>query len=305
MLANGTYLWGFGCGGGQPTAISELGTNGQYYDVWSLDVVGQDAKVVFVMLFGSWFGNWDDTDDIMRSFLATPSLGLAACMAGDPHWYLHHMGLGETIGFGTRLTMNNSTLYQNQTNEFARAVYVALMGDPTLRMDAVSPPGNLSAAQNGNSVSLTWSASSDSILGYHLYRATNPSGPFLRLTTSLLIGNTFTDPNPPAGTYTYMIRAVKLQTTPSGTYFNPSQGIFSTQTVIPIPELQARASGNSLLLTWNSLPGASYRIQARNDLSPTNWIDLSGTIIATDTLTSWSDTSIHSAPHGFYRVASP
>jgi len=74
MLAANSYLWAYGCGGGQPTAISELGTHGQYNDVLTTDVFGQDAKAVFVVLFGSWFGNWDDTDDIMRSFLATPAL---------------------------------------------------------------------------------------------------------------------------------------------------------------------------------------------------------------------------------------
>src|SRR5262249_49198047 len=124
-LAKSNYLWAYGCGAGAPTSVSGLGTHdGTYANVYSTDIVGQDAKAVFVMLFGSWFGNWDYTDDIMRSVLATPTMGLAACMAGRPHWYFHHMGLGEPIGFSTRLSMNNDKLYQHQSNGYTRAVYV-------------------------------------------------------------------------------------------------------------------------------------------------------------------------------------
>jgi len=135
MLAAGSYLWAFGCGAGQPNACSGLGTaDGDFADARSIDIVSLDAKVVFVMLSGSWFGNWDDQDDLLRSVLATPTMGLTACIAGRPHWFLHHMGLGETIGYSTRLTMNNSTLYQNEINPLPRAIYVALMGDPTPRL---------------------------------------------------------------------------------------------------------------------------------------------------------------------------
>src|SRR5438874_12940063 len=48
MLAAGSYLWAFGCGAGQPTAISGLGTSdGTFYDVRSTDIVAQDVKVSF------------------------------------------------------------------------------------------------------------------------------------------------------------------------------------------------------------------------------------------------------------------
>ena len=53
----------YGCGGGDYTSISQLGTHGLYNDVWSTDIVGQDAGAVFVMLYGSHFGEWDATDD--------------------------------------------------------------------------------------------------------------------------------------------------------------------------------------------------------------------------------------------------
>jgi hypothetical protein len=308
-LGLSSYLMAYGCGAGQPAACSGLGTNdGTFSDCWSSDIVGVDARAVFVMLFGSWFGQWDYTDDLMRSVLATPSLGLTCCMAGRPHWFLHHMGLGETIGYSTRLSMNNSTLYQNQSNRFTRAVYVALMGDPTLRLDQLAPPSNLTATPLGGTVNLTWSPSPDPVLGYCVYRGAQASGPFLRLTSSPITQTAFSDFNVSPGNYTYMIRAVTLQTTPSGTYFNPSQGIFADATVLPLPPpmtLVANTRGKNLQLTWNSQPGSSYHVQFKSSLTESSWTDLSAAILATDTTVSWTDPALITDSQKFYRVVSP
>jgi hypothetical protein len=227
MLTDGTYLWTYACGGGFDTGISSLGLHGGYNDVWTIDVVNQDAKAVFYMLEGSHFGNWDVADNIERAALATRTMGLAVCsIAGHPHWFIHHMGLGETIGYGARLSMNNSTSYQTWSNTFPRAIYVALLGDPTLRMEPVAPVSNLTASQGNRGVVLKWTASKDSVAGYHVYRAATANGPFARVTSSLVAGNTFTDSGSSGGTY--MVRAVALQTNPSGSYFNPSQGVFAS-----------------------------------------------------------------------------
>jgi hypothetical protein len=308
MLGASSYLMAYGCGAGQPTACSGLGTNdGTFSDCWSTDIVGVDAQAVFVMLFGSWFGQWDYADDLMRSVLATSSVGLTCCMAGRPHWFLHHMGLGETIGYSTRLSMNNSTLYQNQSNGFTRAVYVALMGDPTLRLDQLAPPSNLTATSLGGAVSLNWGASPDPVVGYHVYRAPNATGPFSRLTSSLVSQTAFSDLNVSPGTYTYLVRAVTLQTTPSGTYFNSSQGIFADATVLPSPPpmtLLANCAANRMQLTWNSQPGSSYHVQFKSSLTQENWTDLSGSIIAAGSITSWSDPSPATNAQKYYRVVS-
>jgi len=102
------------------------------------------------------------------------------------------------------------------------------MGDPTLRMHPVAPPSNLSASGGGCSgVNLNWSASPDNVLGYLAYRAASPNGPFTRLNDAFIQGTSFHDPNGSVGNAAYMIRAVKLEETPSGSYYNPSQGIFA------------------------------------------------------------------------------
>ena len=304
MLAAGSYLWAYGCGAGAPTALSGLGTNDSSF-VWSTDVVGQDAKAVFVMLFGSWFGQWDLTDDLMRSFLATPTMGLTCCMAGRPHWFMHHMGLGEPIGYSTRLSMNNSTLYRNNTNRFMRAVYVALMGDPTLRMDQVAPPVNPVSDQISNSVTLSWSASPDDVAGYYVYRSSSSNGPFARLTPALISATTYSDAGIAPGAYTYVVRAVKLESTPSGSYYNASQGIFTSIQAGAGILLTATKGPAGLVLSWNSTPGASYHVEARFDLTEGAWTDLSGNLFSAGMTTTWTDTNWTSAQRRFYRISSP
>jgi hypothetical protein len=306
-LARTNYLWAFGCGAGAPTAVSGLGTNdGTFYNVWSTDIVGQDAKAVFVMLFGSWFGNWDDTDDILRAVLATPTMGLTACMAGRPHWFFHHMGLGLPIGYSTRLSMNNTNLYQNQSNGYTRAVYVGLMGDPTLRLDPVAPPTNFVAVSGTNAVSLQWNASPDTVAGYHVYRSVLPIGPFDRLTTALITTTNFADYAIAAPGYTYMVRAVKLQTNPSGSYFNPSEGLFaSVSNLLPQLILSISRLTNGVQLSWNSKSGGLYHVGVRTDLFSGSWTNLSAGVTSTSSITSWVDTNITAAPSRFYRVSMP
>jgi hypothetical protein len=231
QLSYNAYLWGYACGSGEFTTMTGIGTRAPYNDGQTVDIVYYDPRVVFTMLYGSWFGDWDSEDCLLRSILATPTYGLAAVWSGTPHWYMQHMALGETIGFSTRLTQNNpgNGLYRNQTNAFAGDVQIALMGDPTLRMHTVTPVQNLSANPGFGSVTLNWSTPSDPIVGYHVYRSSSPSGPFSRLNGSLIAANSYTDTTSP-GTSTYMVRAVRLQTSASGSYYNASQGKFVTAT---------------------------------------------------------------------------
>ncbi|HYC70071.1 MAG TPA: glycoside hydrolase family 9 protein [Opitutaceae bacterium] len=225
-LAAGDYLFAYGCGAGAYRAIAGLGNTGNYNDANTVEMVTKDVKGVFNMLFGSWLGDWDHEDSILRSVLATKSYGLTAVWSGRPHWFMHPMGLGEPIGATAKIAQNNGGgLYKTQRNSNVGNVHVALMGDPTLRLHPVAPPASVGGTVSGASVALTWAASSDSVVGYHVYRATSAGGPFARLTSSLLTTRAFTDLSAPSGA-TYMVRAVKLETSPSGTYYNASQGVF-------------------------------------------------------------------------------
>jgi hypothetical protein len=226
-------------------------------------------------------------------------------MAGRPHWFFHHMGLGEPIGFSTRLTMNNDTLYQNESNRFTRAVYIALMGDPTLRLDPIAPPGNLSANARTGSVALTWSSSPDATAGYYVFRAANAGGPFMRLTSSAISGTNFADAGLSAGNFFYMVRALKLQTTPSGSYFNPSQSVFASVVLTNGPFLvSAVRTGQTIVLRWNSESGHAYRVLAAGGVAASVWSNVSGSIVANGPTASWTETNYTSLAR-FYRIVTP
>ena len=233
-LKSNDYLWAHGSGAGSYNSVSGLGNAGNYNSTTTPEIVNNDIKAVFVTLFGSWLGDWDHEDDIMRGVLATPTYGLACAWSGRPHWFAHPMGLGETIGYTARLTQNNTGLYQNQINPSANLIHVALMGDPTLRLHPVTPPGTLGGTAGAGSATLTWTPSTDSVTGYYVYRATSANGPFTRLSGSLLNSTTFVDTSALSGA-TYMVRAVKLENTPSGSYYNASQGLFWTAGGAPPP----------------------------------------------------------------------
>jgi len=305
MLATNRYLWAYGCGAGQDTAIGYLGTHGTDAEVWSMDIVEENAQAVFVMVFGSHFGNWDHTDNIMRAVLATPGIGLACWMAGRPHWFCHHMGLGEPIGYSARLTLNNSSLYQNQTNPLTRAVYISLMGDPTLRMEPIIAPENLAVTNDDGGVHLNWTAPAATINGYHVYRALQSAGPFQRLTGALIPGTNYIDNTAAPGSYVYMVRAITLQSNPSGSYFNPSQGSLAAITVARSPtpiSLHVTKNANHVTLDWNAQAGMVYGVDAIDNLAGTNWLDLTGGIPAATNHMTWADSPTNAGSMRFYRV---
>jgi hypothetical protein len=143
--------------------------------------------------------------------------------AGRPFWFLHPLGQGHTLGYCARLSQNNTTTYP--AGKFARGVHIALMGDPTLRFHTVPPPTQLAASTTGTSVKLAWQAPSTAPLGYHIYRSADPAGPYTRLSKNIVKTAAFTDPNPlPAATY--QVRAIRLQSSNSGSYYNNSQAAF-------------------------------------------------------------------------------
>ena len=215
-LCINSYLWAYGCGSGTYTSAAGVGNTWQF--------TTNDPQVVFTMLFGSYFGDWDSQNNFLRAGLCTPTYTLACVWAGRPFWEFHHMALGETIGYSTLVSQENN-IYP--AGSYDRYVHVALMGDPTLRMNYVAPASALVVVKNGSSaVDLSWAASPDGVAGYNVYRAATVAGPFTRLNGALLTGTTYTDPL--VSSNVYMVRAVKLQVTGSGSYWNASEGIFQS-----------------------------------------------------------------------------
>ena len=231
-MAQESYLWSQGCGGGSYTSCAGVGT--------SHDFATRTVRTIFTMLYGSYFGDWDVTDNLMRAVLGSENSALACCYAGAPAWHLHHLALGETIGYSGRLTQNNASLYT--PTDRARQIHIALLGDPTLRMHVVLPPQDLAIEAFEHYAQLRWTPSADTIEGYHIYRSETVDGDFARLTTDLIQDTFYVDPGPLEGNNIYMVRAVKLETTASGTYFNPSQGILDS-VFVPFTGAEEPAGG--------------------------------------------------------------
>lgn len=273
--ARGTYLIGEGCGGGSYESASSVGE--------TFDFGRNPSGAVFMSLFGSYHGDWDAGNCFLRAPLAGnatgDSLGLVCFWAGRPHWFLHHTGMGETIGYSNRISCNNkygSTDYVPDGSS-TNGVHMALMGDPALRLHIVEPPRNLVAQSASGQVTLRWSASSESgLLGYHVYRGTSASGPFTRLTTSAQAGTTFTDSTVTAAqTYTYLVRTLKLESVPGGSYQNLSGASFATITASagvgapfnPSGLAVKQTSGTNAVLTWNdnSTDETNFRVERKTD----------------------------------------
>ncbi len=239
-LGSQSYLWSYGCGGGWFTGANGVGETQNF--------VSTNVQTVFTILFGSYFGDWDNQNNFLRAPLASGRT-LTNFWAGYPNWFFQHMGLGETIGYGTVLTQNNGGGHYEPANWQAGRVHLALMGDPTLRMHVVAPPTNVNVVSLvGTSATVNWTASAEPVLGYHVYRYVNAAQGWQRRTTNAVTGTSFTDNTTGlAGNVRYMVRALKLENSYSGSYHNLSQGNFGTVLIVGVPvDCQGVVGGSAL-----------------------------------------------------------
>jgi len=221
-LNDSSYQWAYGCGGGTFTSASGVGS--------TTDFTTNNVNAIFTMTFGSYFGDWNTPNNFLRAPLCSNIPALTNCWAGRPNWFVHHMSLGENIGYSTLVTQNN-TLY-SPANYGVNFVHIALIGDLTLRTDYIKPPANLVITSvAGGSAVITWQPSPDAgVSGYYVYRADSLFGNY-QLLNAVSASSTFTDSFGISGLKYYMVRPVKLTQTPSGTYYNLGIGITDTATV--------------------------------------------------------------------------
>lgn len=141
---------------------------------------------------------------------------------------MHPMGSGGTMGDAFLTTINNNGVYLNYNapvfsdTSQPGSVHTSLLGDPTLRAHIVAPVSDvfvehygLAAGQFSNYVS--WTQSPDhEVIGYHVYRATSANVPFTRISGTTPITTTAYNDISTSTSYVYMVRAVKLEGTYSG-----------------------------------------------------------------------------------------
>jgi hypothetical protein len=202
-LQSEAYLFAFGTGGGDREKADGVGA--------TTDFATMNPKAIFFLLHGSWFGDWNTTGNFLRAALASDGYGLVSIWSSLPHWYFHHLAMGETIGFATRLVQNNRDgLYKNDPDYSIGQAHISMMGDPTLRPFVVPPPANVRAVDGRIELD------SAEVDGYNVYRADN----FEKVNDALITGNSFQ-----VESGNYIVKAAVLQKTGSGTFWNLSQGI--------------------------------------------------------------------------------
>ncbi|HWF45135.1 MAG TPA: T9SS type A sorting domain-containing protein [Candidatus Kapabacteria bacterium] len=229
-LDTAEYLWAYGCGAGSWASCNGVGVTTQF--------VSPGAKAIFYMLFGSFFGDWDRPDALTKAPLGT-DYALESCWAGRPAWFFHPLGIGGTFGYCAKLSQSvtGGFEYSSDYKHFLlisdyvvtpsiEGVHVALMGDPTLRMQYLSdPPSALSASIVGNAVKLTWAPPTIAVPGYNIYRSSSSAGTFTKINTALVTSPSFTDASPMNDSNIYFVRAAGITPTASGSFVNESEGV--------------------------------------------------------------------------------
>ena len=237
----GSYLWAYGDGGGTYSSAQGVGTTSNF--------AAYESKAVFNILFGSYFGDWDSQNNFLRAPLASNGWGLSASWGARQRWYYHHTALGENLGYSALMTMSRSC-YQNNSGPTDIFASLALMGDPTLRIHPVAPASNLVLS----GATLSWNASPENLLGYCIYRKNNSTGVYERIATTSNNTTTYTDNLPDIGINYYMVRALRLEVSNSGSYKNLSQGIFvssdKTLPSSPINCISTTATNTNITFSW-------------------------------------------------------
>ena len=218
-------------GFGHPDGIDNSLASAYYYVTNFVSPI-PEPRIGFYILDGSFFGDFNMTNDFLRGCLGTPHYGFASVWAGgaDPHaftWELQDCALGAPLGTAMLRTLNDPN-QPSVGNSGQREI--SIMGDPTLRFQITAPPTQLNAWNlGGSSELLAWTPAAETNAAYFVYRSSSVHGPFTNRLNSVAISqNSLTDSAAVSGSSTYMVRTAVLVTTGSGSFTNLSQGAIIT-----------------------------------------------------------------------------
>jgi len=295
------YLFSFGTGPGNFTGAGGVGTSG--------DFATKKPQSIFMFLFGSYFGDWDHQNAFMRAALASDPQVLTVAWAGRPHWFFHHMTVGETMGYATRISQNNGangitmSYYGMAISEInpqnsqvisqfgyhfgGKQIHNALMGDPTLRIYEVEPPSNITAVEVQGGVSLQWTAPKEAIDGYLLYYSLDPKGDFVQIPTVISKNTTsFVHTIKDSATLYYIVKAHRRTRLNGQAYFNESIGTMSAPIVYTSVKSIAENNDLKLSIVPNPIENASVITleTTSNEPAIVSLTDMSGRTIASKTV---------------------
>jgi predicted outer membrane repeat protein len=221
-----SYLWGYGTSSG---TFEQLGNPSDEGSLWAPGVMSSEwlsqnaSYVVYAAFSGSYLGHWEFADSLLRSHLANSGYGLVSMLPVNNDFSFYHMGSGSTVG-DALLTSQNRNL--DLASYSPSSIYTGIQGDPTLSLHVVAPPTDVEASTATSGVDVDWTPSSDAqVINYRIYRASVGTDDFELI--GVATGATYNDPSGSLSTHEYMVRAMRLQSGPGGSYYNLSQGAFS------------------------------------------------------------------------------
>ncbi|MCX6896724.1 MAG: Ig domain-containing protein, partial [Verrucomicrobia bacterium] len=210
-------------------------TNGPFlfYSKGNDSIFGIDtgSKAVFCTGYQSLWGWWAENSGIANRCAEQDNLTLSWTWQGwSDRFFYHRLAFDGDMGDVWRTSLNNVSY-----NDAAASALNNYAGNP--------PPGLYP---------YTWSNSTDSnLVGVVVDRSSSPYGPWTRLTPTPIVASTYTDTSASAGEWTYSVRAVKLETTGSGTYLNPSIGATIT--------VRTASPASTLAIATTTLPAAAWQ----------------------------------------------
>ncbi len=224
---NNRYLWGFQFGAGY---YDEIGVGNRVHGRSARDFRSPDkAYPAFYILDGSYFGEWHQPDNLLRSVLAPRDSGLLSIWG---RWFKQRwqsLALGDTMGSSVLHAVNHLGEHNYVLAEWTEGynLHIAILGDPTLRLYPVPPPHDLRGRRSPEGVRLQWAEPAQDDGRYFVYRSSDGiNGAFERLTPALLKSSQFIDPDPPDGKLIYQVRTAREVSTGSGRFTNLSQASF-------------------------------------------------------------------------------
>ncbi|MDX2081897.1 MAG: LamG-like jellyroll fold domain-containing protein [Terrimicrobiaceae bacterium] len=224
-----------------------------------------NSRAVFWTGLQSYWGYWfypngTNLQNAMAARLGEENMSLSYTWSiwGTDYLY-HRLGMGSDMGEMMRTTMNDryglQPLYSS-TLTTPSGLFMNHMGCPSLRVFLFEPPSALSVVPLGGKPRLSWSSSpAEGVIGYHVYRSSSSEGPFVRMTSEPIASTTFTDHGATSGSWHYQVKAVRLETSGGGTFYNPSLAVLGS--------IDLSGGGETLQIPAITLPEGSWNTPYR------------------------------------------
>jgi hypothetical protein len=191
----------------------------------SADVVqlGETPRGIFMLLDGSYMGDWYFSDSLMRTCVGLLNTSLVTLWGRDHRWRTDRVHAGAGI---------YSQLADTMASGLSISSRRSILGDPTLRERYIAKVSGFSTVKSGSNVTLTWTSNSDADAGYRIYRADGTNTSSWTLLTSISSGvTTFTTGPTNPSTNAYLVKAAGLRTSGAGSITVLSIGTVSSNEI--------------------------------------------------------------------------